>query len=382
MVLSGLKRYTLLYLILNHITSILINRNRNLSYLSFLIYFDLRPVVWRGAPLNMTRRRHTRRGDWCAARRWAMIGATVSVTAADFMQKGAHHVEVHATQGVALMVILGLCVLTGWSSSAEAVIVVRRAEVHNGVAVAQGGNAARSAPIYWEGALVTQANNGGNFDFQGVVPADCVGSLHEGDPAAAIAMALANCGPVSDAPAPVPQTGQTQCWDTAGALIPCAGTGQDGDIQAGVPFPSPRFTDQGNGTVRDNLTGLIWLKQDNCFVLRMTWAQALQAANALASGSCGLSDGSVAGDWRLPNVRELYSLINFGFHDPALSDGAGTGHWTEGNVFVGDPNRRYWTSTTRDGNHTYAWSVLMQEGLIDLLTKEDSTYVWPVRGQE
>jgi hypothetical protein len=127
------------------------------------------------------------------------------------------------------MVVLGLCMLTGLLSSAEAVIMVRRAEVQNGVAVVQGGNAARSAAIYWESALVTQANNGGNFDFQGVVPADCVGSLHEGDPAAAIAVALANCGPVSDAPAPVPQTGQTQCWDAAGTLIPCEGTGQDGD---------------------------------------------------------------------------------------------------------------------------------------------------------
>src|SRR5918992_5748088 len=165
-----------------------------------------------------------------------------------------------STQGVVLMVVLGLCVLTGLSSSAEAVIVVRRAEVHNGVAIVQGGNAARSAAIYWESVLVTQANNGGNFDFQGVVPADCVGSLHEGDPAAAVAVALANCASISGAPAPVEQTGQTQCWDTAGALIPCEGTGQDGDIQAGVAWPVPRFTDRGNGTVRDNLTGLIWLQ--------------------------------------------------------------------------------------------------------------------------
>jgi len=113
--------------------------------------------------------------------------------------------------GAVLIVVLGLCGLTGLLSSAEAVITIKSASVQNGVAVVEGGNAARSASMYWEGALVTQANNGGNFAFQGFVPADCVGSLHEGDPAAAIAVALANCGPVSEAPAPVPQTGQTQC---------------------------------------------------------------------------------------------------------------------------------------------------------------------------
>jgi hypothetical protein len=51
------------------------------------------------------------------------------------------------------------------------------------------------------------------------------------------------------------QTGQTQCWDAAGTPITCDGTGQDGDIQAGMAWPTPRFTDRGNGTVRDNLTG-------------------------------------------------------------------------------------------------------------------------------
>jgi Protein of unknown function (DUF1566) len=216
-----------------------------------------------------------------------------------------------------LVVVLGLVVLTGWLCSVEAVLKIRVAEVQNGVAVVQGGNAPRSAPISWEGTLVTQANNGGNFSFQGEVPADCVGRLEDGVPADAVDVALANCGPVpppAGAPAPVPQTGQT----TSRA------TGDDGDIQAGITWPVPRFTDQSNGTVRDNLTGLIWLKLATCFG-DQSWQQALDAANALASGSCGLSDGSVAGDWRLPNIRELLSLIDFGFFNPALSNAAGTG---------------------------------------------------------
>jgi hypothetical protein len=57
--------------------------------------------------------------------------------------------------------------------------------------------------------------------------------------------------------AQVPKTGQTWCWNAGGILIPCAGTGQDGDLRKGVSWPSPRFTDNGDGTVTDNLTGLI-----------------------------------------------------------------------------------------------------------------------------
>jgi hypothetical protein len=61
---------------------------------------------------------------------------------------------------VVLMVILGLSVLTGLLSSAEAVLTIRSAAVVNGVAVVEGGNAVRSAPISWEGTRVAQANKG------------------------------------------------------------------------------------------------------------------------------------------------------------------------------------------------------------------------------
>jgi hypothetical protein len=191
-----------------------------------------------------------------------------------------------------LMMALGLWILMGWLSSAEAVITIKSAEVVNGAAVVQGGNAARGADIFWEGVQVTQANNGGNFAFQGEVPTDCVGRLEDGVPADAVDVALANCTPVppSEFPAPVPQTGQTQCWDAAGSPITCEGTGQDGDIQAGVDWPSPRFTDQGNGTVQDNLTGLIWLKESLCADLQR-WPDAMALANALHdSGTPWLTD--------------------------------------------------------------------------------------------
>jgi len=112
-------------------------------------------------------------------------------------------------------------------------------------------------------------------------------------------------------PAPVAQTGQTDCWDTAGAVISCIGTGQDGEIRAGVAWPQTRFTDNNNGTITDNLTGLVWLKNMSC--QNITWPTfegSLNRIKTLSSGSCGLTDGSTPGEWRLPNARELASLSN------------------------------------------------------------------------
>jgi len=102
--------------------------------------------------------------------------------------------------------------------------------------------------------------------------------------------------------------------------------GDDGDLRKGVAWPQPRFTDMGNGAVKDNLTRLIWLKNANAFGLRR-WDQALSDANTLASGSSDLTDGSKAGDWRLPNVKELQSLIDFAYINPALSSASGTSQW-------------------------------------------------------
>jgi len=178
----------------------------------------------------------------------------------------------------------------------------------------------------------------------------------------------------------VPQTGQTTCWDSSGTGIACAGTGQDGDIQAGVVPPNPRFTDNGNGTITDNLTGLIWLKNANCFCFT-TWAIALTDANTLNSGECGLTDGSVEGDWYLPNVREFYSLFNFEFSVPALSNAAGTAQWTEGDAFTNVISTNYWSSTTRVVGPGFAWVVDFGNGNVNGNNKTFiGGHVLPVRG--
>jgi uncharacterized protein DUF1566 len=182
----------------------------------------------------------------------------------------------------------------------------------------------------------------------------------------------------------VVQTGQTQCWDPAATptptLIDCStpdAMGQDGDIQAGVASPTPRFMDRGNGTVRDNLTGLIWLKDTTCFPEpggALLWADALTAANTLGSPDCGLSDGSKPGDWRLPNIREFQSLLDFGQTAPALP---------AGHPFL-NVNRNgttYWSSTTVVPNPRYAFIVRMDVGFTWLDIKDLTFHhVWPVRG--
>lgn len=184
-------------------------------------------------------------------------------------------------------------------------------------------------------------------------------------------------------PALVPKSGQTTCYNDTGTVIGCAGTGQDGAKLMGAPLPNPRFTDSGNGTVKDNLTGLIWLKSANCASVSPRGWSAAQTAVAALQGDgtmCNLSDGSVAGDWRVPNPRELSSLIHLQYSSPALSNTAGTGKWTEGNPFSGVQSTYYWSSATQVGSPGYAWYVHFGHGYVNVGSKSSSYAVWPVRG--
>lgn len=167
----------------------------------------------------------------------------------------------------------------------------------------------------------------------------------------------------------VPQTGQTASF----------GDSDDGELQRGLPWPNPRFTDNEDGTVTDNLTDLVWLKEADCFVGK-TWDEALDDSNNLKDGDCELSDGSVEGDWRLPNVRELLSLIHYGVHDPALPNTAGTAQWSEGDPFTGVQSNLYWSSTSSSSRTDLAWYMLVNDGEIVRQRKVNPFGVWPVRG--
>jgi len=172
-------------------------------------------------------------------------------------------------------------------------------------------------------------------------------------------------------PARPPKTGQTTTY----------ATGDDGHLRTGAGEISPRFKDNNNGTITDLLTGLIWLKNANCFGVR-TWTTALNDAITLANGACGLTDGSVASHWRLPNRHELRSLTHAGYLSPSLTNTAGTAQWTAGAPFTNVQSNAYayWSSTTYAGNTADAWFVYLFDGNVFTTNKASSHYVWPVRG--
>jgi hypothetical protein len=182
----------------------------------------------------------------------------------------------------------------------------------------------------------------------------------------AVLVGLAAAGLVSTAtfagalnPAPTARTGQTTSFEA----------GDDGDLQEGVQWPTPRFTDNDDGTVTDNLTGLVWLKDTTRFTPR-AWVQALNACNGLADDGVALTDGSVAGDWRLPNNKELRRLIDFGSSRPALPGG---------HPFIVPSSGSFWSSTTSMNNVGRAWKILIEDGEMRNDQKGTANFVWPVR---
>jgi hypothetical protein len=124
-----------------------------------------------------------------------------------------------------------------------------------------------------------------------------------------------------------PATGQTTCWNTAGTAIPCAGTGHDGDIQAGATLAYA--VDNLNGTITDTNTGLMWEKlsddgtihdKDNVY----TWDNAFAVKIATLNGGGGFAGHT---DWRVPNIKELQSIVNYEipFPGPTVAAAFNTG---------------------------------------------------------
>jgi formylglycine-generating enzyme required for sulfatase activity len=167
-------------------------------------------------------------------------------------------------------------------------------------------------------------------------------------------------------------------WRTGQSISVAAG--DDGDLQQGVAWPDPRFADNGDGTVTDNLTGLVWLRNANCiwtnhqeFDLdgKVAWQSALNFVAGINDGTYG-DCGAGYTDWRLPNKKELYTLVDYDSRNPALQDG---------HPFQNVLAWRYWSSSTRYEVPIEAWVVDLAYGdfYSDYKTGGESA-VWPVRG--
>ena len=124
------------------------------------------------------------------------------------------------------------------------------------------------------------------------------------------------------------------------------------DINASTP--DSRFIDNGDGTVNDQATGLIWkqcaegLSGTGCQIgsaMRFTWQQALQQAESADFAGSAL--------WRLPNKKELGSLVEQRCYAPAIN----------AHFFPNTPTTWwFWSSSTYAYNSSYAWEVDFNDG--------------------
>lgn len=155
----------------------------------------------------------------------------------------------------------------------------------------------------------------------------------------------------------LPVTGQRRCYDDVGRPIPCSGSGQDGDLRAGLPWPEPRFVADGEA-VRDCLTHLQWRRRPDLDGGPVTWAEALSAASALGDG------------WRLPSITQLESLVDSAQGAPALAPGGSEA----------GPREAYWSATTSLFEPDWAWALYLEHGAVGVGQKHGPHFrVWAVR---
>jgi hypothetical protein len=160
----------------------------------------------------------------------------------------------------------------------------------------------------------------------------------------------------------LPKTGQTKCYHQDGYEIECTDTRQDGDIQAGVAWPDPRFTDNGDGTLTDHLTGLMWLKDTECMGGPIAWQAALDNVAVFNQDPASLNcyqynyQALSYDDWRLPNINELESLVHSGM--------ASQYEWLSNQGFYNIEGFYAWSSTTAIGAPGRAWFLLLTDGSV------------------
>jgi hypothetical protein len=155
-------------------------------------------------------------------------------------------------------------------------------------------------------------------------------------------------------------------------------------------FADFSFIDNGDGTVTDERTGLLWLKNADCTDTvagidksfgNLNWHNAETWSSGLADGACGLIDGSEAGQWRQPTKDELQGI---GTDPPTRYYTQHPSNWAKlWTPFVpAEISAIYWSSTTYANvtSYSYAWFVSIRSGRVGYADKTTYYNVWPVRG--
>ena len=153
----------------------------------------------------------------------------------------------------------------------------------------------------------------------------------------------------------IPKTGQTIVYPA----------GDDGTYQAGYPKTGARFTDNGDGTITDNATGLMWVKDGT--------GAGCNSGNKLGVYDtidfCEALNFAGHADWRLPNITELVSIIDYGVAAPRIDT-----------LFINTAADRYWSSTTDKQAPTNCATGNFSTGSVDWEFILASYSLRPVRG--
>ncbi|NIP19076.1 MAG: sulfatase-like hydrolase/transferase, partial [Xanthomonadales bacterium] len=203
----------------------------------------------------------------------------------------------------------------------------------------------------------------------------------------------------------VVDTGQTACYDDSGAETACPGVndafyGQDAHYEGNAPD----YADNGDGTVSDLVTGLVWQRGPDTNL-----DEVIDVNDKLtfteAGAYCDNLELAGATDWRLPDIKQLYSLIDFSGIDPSnfqgddtsvLSPFIDTGHFDFGYGDIGAGERvidaqyassTLYVSTTGNNNAETLFGVNFADGRIkgyglSLQGQDKTFYVQCVRGNE
>lgn len=118
--------------------------------------------------------------------------------------------------------------------------------------------------------------------------------------------------------------------------------------------PNSRYTDNGDGTITDNTTRLIWMS-------------CAEGQNWSSGGSAGFAGHT---DWRVPNRKELHSLVEVQCYSPAINE----------TLFPNTPSTYFWSSSPAARYTSDAWNVYFDYGYDGIDTKSTAHALRLVRG--